>query len=105
MKFLLTGTFPLSSAIDFATKSLEESIIGMEDEYETRTMYLRFGDEGVIIDIVFDIEKDRVEDSLLRLQSRAVRFGVAVNGMKWRVEPIFTVEEALDMLSQEQPPD
>lgn len=105
MKLLMTGTFPFSSAIDFATKSLEESISGIESDVKARTTYLKFGDEGLIINAILDIEKDKVEDALMQVQARAVRFGIAVNGMKWRVEPIFSVEEALNMLSQEQPPD
>ncbi len=105
MKFLLTGTMPIMSALEFARKSIEESTSDLKDEYSTRTAYCRLGGDGVILYIIFDVDKDRVEEALSRIQARAVRYGLVVEGMKWDLVPIYGIEEAITWLTQVKSPE
>jgi hypothetical protein len=103
MKFMAEATLPLSSAIEFVSKSVDESTHN-DQSFGARHLYFRLGGDGVIVRVFFEIKEGAAEEALLQILGRMVRFGLSVEGIKWNIDPVFTMQDGLKALSSSDQP-
>lgn len=103
MLLMAVGTIPFSSVADYATVMIEESTKGPFPGYARRDVYYQFGDDGIIEYIIVDVEKGHEDEALRLMRELLFRLGTSVKGVRWRVEQVFSLDEALEMISKAIP--
>ncbi|MDD3717751.1 MAG: hypothetical protein PHP28_03695 [Actinomycetota bacterium] len=103
MLLMAVGTIPFSSVADYATVMIEESTKGPFPGYARRDVYYQFGDDGIIEYIIVDVEKGHEDEALRLMRELLFRLGTSVKGVRWKVEQVFSLDEALEMISKAIP--
>ena len=105
MVFLATGTCPMSSVIDFVKQAVEESVDDPLSDYIKRSTYYKFGGDGIVLYALFEIEKGMEEEAIAEIEGRMIRFGLSIDGVKWTIEPLITLDEVFALLGSVKPAD
>lgn len=97
---MAVGVIPFSSVEDYAKVMIEESTKGPFPGYVKRDVYYQFGDDGIIEYVIVDVGKGHEDEALRLMRELLFRLGTSVEGVRWRVEQVFTLDEALEMVSK-----
>ena len=103
MIMLVTGNCPISSVLDFAKKAVEESAADPIPDYIHRSNYYKFGGDGIILYALFEIDEGMEKKAIAEIESRMLRFGLSIEGLKWTLEPLVSLEEVFAMLGSTEP--
>ena len=94
MLFLATMTYPGSSIVDITKLALKTLAENPYPEYTKRNYYYTYGGEGMKGYIVYDIEKGKEEEGLKDILDRMAMMSMSIEGVKFTIEPVITLEEA-----------
>jgi hypothetical protein len=105
MLLMATVHFPATSAAEFGKKVIDELTNNPYPTFTKRNYYFKFGGDGVIEYIIFDIEEGNEGAALKDINARFFKMSNSVNGFKSSIEPIFGIEEAFSLISMAAPTD
>jgi hypothetical protein len=99
---------PSTSVIAFMRKSIETLTSNPYPDYVNRNYYFKPSGDGIKVYVVYDIDKGKEEEGLIDVMSRAIQFGIGIEGVSGTLEPVLTAEQMLaimgPLMSQEQAP-
>jgi len=103
MLLMVTGTYPVTSAADFGKLAIDEMKNNPYPDFIKRNYYFKFGGDGVIAYIIYDIEEGNEEAARKDISSRMFKMMHSVKGLTASLEPLFSVEEGFSWLSMVAP--
>ena len=100
MLLMLSGSCPGSSIVDWARLAVETLATNPYPEFIKRDYYFMFDEDGIKTFTIFDIEKGREEEGLKDIQNRLTKFSISIEGMKAKLDPVFTLEDVFAVVGQ-----
>jgi hypothetical protein len=104
MLLMATVCFPATSAAEFGKKAVEELAGNPYPEFTKRDYYFKFGADGIVMYVIYDIEKGNEEAALRDIRERMFKFSNSIEGFKPVLEPIMGFEEAFSVINMATPP-
>ena len=104
MLLMATVRFPVTSAAEFGKKAIDELANNPYPDFTKRNYHFKFGGDGIIMNIIYDIAEGNEEAALHDINNRLFKFSRAIEGFKPVLEPIIGFEEAFTLISMTAPP-
>jgi hypothetical protein len=94
MLFMVNETWPSKSSVDVGKKSVE--LEGRERPPYLKSLgpYVGVGGDGIKSCVIYEIEKGHEEEGLKEIVGLFAQL-LSIEGYKFTIEPVFTMEEAL----------
>ena len=97
MLLMLTQTYPTKSVAEVAKVGMEVLAKAPPPHVKRLGVYITPGSDGMKSYTLYEIEKGHVDEGFKELNKNLVAF-FKIEGWKYTVEPLLTVEEAVPML-------
>ncbi len=97
MFFMVTQTYPTKSVAEVGKVGMELLAKAPPPYVKRLGVYIAAGGDGMKTYILYEIEKGQVEEGIKELNKRYVAY-FNIEGWKFTVEPLMTVEEALPLI-------
>ena len=97
MLLMLTQTYPTKSVAAVAKVGMEVLAKAPPPHVKRLGVYITPGSDGMKSYTLYEIEKGHVDEGFKELNKNLVAF-FKIEGWKYTVEPLLTVEEAVPML-------
>ena len=97
MFFMVTQTYPTKSVAEVGKVGMETLAKAPPPHVKRLGIYIAAGGDGMKTYILYEIEKGQVEEGIKELNKRYVAY-FNIEGWKFTVEPLMTVEEALPLI-------
>ena len=104
MLFMATNSFPATSAAEFGRQGIEELTSNPYPDFIKRDYYAKFGEDGIVMYIIYDIETGKEEAALRDIKERMFKFSNSIEGLKTILEPIMSFEEMFSLIKMGAPP-
>jgi len=97
MFLMITQTYPTKSVAEVGKVGMELLSKAPPPYVKRLGVYIVPGGDGMKTYILYEIEKGQVEEGIKELNKRYVAY-FNIEGWKFTVEPLMTVEEALPLI-------
>jgi len=97
MFLMITQTYPTKSVAEVGKVGMELLAKAPPPYVKRLGVYIAAGGDGMKTYILYEIEKGQVEEGIKELNKRYVAY-FNIEGWKFTVEPLMTVEEALPLI-------
>jgi len=97
MFFMVTHMYPTKSTAEVAKVGMETLAKAPPPYVKRLGPYVAPGGDGFKTYVLYEIEKGHVEEGIKEVNKRLVAY-FNIEGWKFTVEPLMTVEEAVPML-------
>jgi hypothetical protein len=106
-KMLLMATirFPATSGAEFGKKAIDELANNPYPAFTKRNYYFKFGGDGLMLYIIYDVEEGNEIAALKDINSRLFKFSQDIEGFSPILEPLMGFEEAFSLISMKAPTD
>jgi hypothetical protein len=102
MILMVTGTYPLTSAMKAVDVFMEEGKDPLPEYIKNLGFYNTWGGDGIAFYLLLDIEDGKVDEALGVLVGRHAQY-MSVEGYKLQYIPLAKVEASMDVIGKEMP--
>ncbi len=103
MLLMSISTYPVTSAIDFGEFAMDELKNNPYPDFIKRNYYWKWGGAGLMMYVIYDIEKGNEEAALKDINIRSIKSMQAVKGLVGNIEPLMNIEEIFSLGSMTAP--
>jgi hypothetical protein len=103
MLMLLKVKMPATSAADFINNAVTTLTTNPYPDFVKRNYYWTFEEDLIECHTVYDIDNGKAEEALEDIAKRLISFENSVEGIKFALEPAYTIEQAFAFLGQTIP--
>jgi hypothetical protein len=98
-----TSTYPVISAVDFGKFAVDELKNNPYPDFIKRNYYWKWGGDGLIMYVIYDIEEGNEEAALKDINSRGAKAAQSVKGLVGNIEPLMNIEDIFSLFSMTAP--